>query len=171
MPFICLLGVFEPDSAAVSPLQLTSGIYVCRLFRLDRLSITNPSSRFPVLQFGAEFSTLVISSPACSVSQSCDFQSCSSVPSFPLSWFPVLQFGAEFSTLTISGPAVQSRSPAFSSPAVQSRSPAFSSPVVWCRIFQSRVFSSPGNSNAYVNKVTLCLELGWWPLLVHRLGT
>jgi len=159
MPFICLLGVFEPDSAAVSPLQLTSGIYVCRLFRLDRLSITNPSSRFPVLQFGAEFSTLVISSPACSVSQSCDFQSCSSVPSFPLSWFPVLQFGAEFSTLTISGPAVQSRSP------------AFSSPVVWCRIFQSRVFSSPGNSNAYVNKVTLCLELGWWPLLVHRLRT
>jgi len=95
MPFICLSGAFEPDSAAVSPLQLTSGIYVCRLFRLDRLSITNPSSRFPVLQFGAEFSTLVISSPACSVSQSCDFQSCSSVPSFPLSWFPVLQFSLQ----------------------------------------------------------------------------
>jgi len=99
--------------------------------------------RFLVLQFGAEFSTLTISGPA--------VQSRSPVISSP---------AVQSRSPVISSPAVQSRSPAFSSPVVQSRSPAFSSPVVWCRIFQSRVFSSPGNSNAYVNKVTLCLELG-----------
>jgi len=46
------LGVFEPDSAAVSRLQLTFGILiVCRLFGLNRLSITSPFSRFPVSRF------------------------------------------------------------------------------------------------------------------------
>jgi len=42
---------------------------VCRLFRLDQLSITNPFScfpvsRFPVLQFGLAFSSLAFSSLA-----------------------------------------------------------------------------------------------------------
>ena len=36
--------VFEPESATVIPLKLC--LKVCRLLRLDRLSITNPVSRF-----------------------------------------------------------------------------------------------------------------------------
>ena len=50
---------------------------MCRLFRLDRLSITNPFSRFPVLQFGLAFSSPALSSPAfwCRVFQFRDFQS------------------------------------------------------------------------------------------------
>ena len=149
MPFICLSGVFEPDSAAVSPLQLTSGIYVCRLFRLDRLSITNPSSRFPVLQFGAQFSTLVISSPACSVSQSCDFQSCSSVPSFPLSWFPVLQFSLQSCSSVPSFPLSRFQVLQFSLvvlrfPVLQFSLAVLRFPVLYCgAAFSSLAFSAP----------------------------
>jgi len=72
---------------------------VCRLFRIERLSITNPFSRFPVsrfpvLQFGAAFSSSAFSSPAvwCRVFQSRVVQSCSSVLRFPVPRFPVSRF-------------------------------------------------------------------------------
>jgi len=70
--------VVQPAVSCKRGIKVTSGsVLVVWLFRIERLSITNPFSRFPVLQFGAAFSSLAFSSPAvwCRVFQFRVFQS------------------------------------------------------------------------------------------------